>query len=329
MELSIFPTLPAGMTAMVGGMVLIYAAAQSLSTAASHISPGSPGRRAFWHAGPIAAAAVVAAFLGHGDIALGILTGSAIVALSLAPGVSKIIAVRSRSVGGAYPANALLLAPVLLLWLIGLRAEINWLSASLLGAEGLLLCWVWREPRGVQRVSPLMCVIVFLATAVAAVASVLAIRGALRLQAEMAALLEGVVPLTPGIISAGLLAPILTLPLLGESVRLTEENRAAEAQNTQVALAMINLTALVPLCVLASYLRGSLLHLAPTGPIPFPLAIWRVDCLVLAILATWLLSTDLLPRWLQQVEGILLIVLYGAYLISLAFVELYLWMIHV
>jgi hypothetical protein len=317
MDFSILAQLPAGLIAMLGGVILLYASAQSLSGAVPQAFVDSPRRRAFWHAGPIAAAAVVAACLGHGEMALGILTGCSVAALSLAPGVCRVLSSTGDSDAQNNPLGVLLLGPTLMLWLIGLRAEINWLAGVFLAVQGILLLWIWREPFGSKRPSILKGVIFLLATGVAAVAAVLAIRGAVRLHDDLPTL-------TPGIFSAGIIAPILILPMLGESVRLTEEHRAGDARTMQVGMAIINLAVILPLCVLASYFAPHFFPAISGGALPFPLGTWRIDCVVLVILAAWIFSGTTLPRWARQMEGVLLIVLYGAYLISLARVELFL-----
>jgi Ca2+/Na+ antiporter len=311
------PQFPPGLIAMLGGVALLYAAAQSLGGVIAQTSVDSPGRRALWHAGPIAAAAIAAMCLGHGEMALAMLTGSSVAALSLAPGVCRVIS-SSRYTPASYdPFGKLLLAPALLLWLIGKHAEIDWLTGTFLAVQAILFLWIGWDRQTLQRFSFWTCIIFVLASGVAAVAMVLALHGAVLLKEDLSTL-------TPGIFAAGVIAPVLILPLLGESVRLTEEHRASEARSMQIALATINLTAVIPLCVLISYLGPHLFPWLSGGALAFPLGTWRVDCVALIILAAWNLSDTIPSRWPGSIKGVLLILFYGAYLLYLARADLYL-----
>lgn len=301
---------------MLGGLALLYASAQTLSGAIAYALPHAVGRRAFWHAAPIGAAAIVASALGHSEMALGMVTGASVAVLSLVPGVCKVMATSEDSGAAVDSRCAMLLGAVLLLWVIGLRAEINWLGAICLAVQGLLLVGVWRESADVRRPSIGSLLIFVLSIAVAALASILAVHGAVRLRGELSTL-------TSAIFAAALVTPVLILPVLGECIRLTEEHRANDARIVQTVMAMILITGILPLCVAVSYWRARMLA-GGVGEIAFPYGTWRVDSVVLVILALWIFSGQSFSRGWRKFEGMLLILIYGVYLISLAWIGQYL-----
>jgi hypothetical protein len=129
--------------------------------------------------------------------------------------------------------------------------------------------------------------------------------------------------LTSAIFAAALVTPVLILPVLGECIRLTEEHRASDARIVQTVMAMILITGILPLCVAVSYWRARMLA-GGVGTIAFPYGTWRVDSVVLVILALWIFSGQSFSSGWRKFEGMLLILIYGVYLISLAWIGQYL-----
>ena len=91
-------------------------------------------------------------------------------------------------------------------------------------------------------------------------------------------------------------------------------------------MTLLNLCVLLPAVVLTHYVRGivlamlsgarewSVIHPQLT-PMPFPLAVWRVDSVMLILLGLLLVPISL-GRWsIRRSEGGALVLLYAAYLV--------------
>lgn len=315
---------------MLGGLILLYAAAQVLAGAMIHVEQVGPGRRAIWHAIPVAAIALVAAFQGHTQIALCVLTGTSVAALSLVPGICQIVSPEPQSTPSTPASWRALIPATLVFWMIGFHVQIDWLDAIFLVIIGLGILWIWHEPgawmpSSAPRPSPLRIIILFLAIGVAIIAAILAIRGALRLEdvyISYANQRGERPPFTSIIFAADIVAPVLMLPLLGQSAQLIERQRPVEAYSTHVGLVAINLCVLVPLCVLVGYFRPEIWPDAAAQAMPFPLATWRVDAVLLIILSLSLLPRAGLRRGAMRIEGVILVLVYAGYLISIAGIQM-------
>ncbi|HWB52706.1 MAG TPA: hypothetical protein VG722_00870, partial [Tepidisphaeraceae bacterium] len=170
---------------LIGGLVLLYLAALTIAGVMVDFEQSAPGWRAVAHGVPIIAAAIVAAALGQGVMALCILTGAAVAALSLAPGISQLLEPAHETSANWAPHWRVLLPVTVLIWLIGFRAQVGWLGGAFLAIEGLAILWMWIETAQPPRMSIARIVIFLLAAALAVVASVLAIHGAMRQQMEL------------------------------------------------------------------------------------------------------------------------------------------------
>lgn len=143
-------------------------------------------------------------------------------------------------------------------------------------------------------------------------------------------LIRDVPRLTVGIISAMMLAPAVTLPLIGTGLGLTRDGRPDSAVvSACVGCALMNLCALLPLTILAAHVvnavrAGGVASLAsaawlnpgPNDPsLPFPMAVWRIDTVLLIVLGAIMLlisSNHWLPR---RGEALVLLIVYGAYML--------------
>src|SRR6185503_3917420 len=111
--------------------------------------------------------------------------------------------------------------------------------------------------------------------------------------------------------------------------------RTDRATAAIIGIALLNLFLLLPLVVIAHYVSQAAqsMHAADAAatqpatthavevtmmtlaPLPFPLAVWRVDTVLLIVLGMMLVPVSL-GRWpLRRIEGFVLTLLYGAYLI--------------
>lgn len=319
--------IQSALAALLGGLVLLYASALSLAGSMVGVDEVTAGRRAISHAIPIAITAIIAALMGHLAMALGILTATAVAAVSLAPGIALVISSTQPITPQWARRWRTLLPAALVLWLIGFSSEIDLIQACFLVIEGLALVLIWREPSEATAAPPAQqpitvgrFILILLGIGLAIVGAPLAISGSAQQQFNL--------PLTLGIVAAGILAPILILPILSESARLAERGRGAEARTAQVGLALINICLLIPVIVFIGYGYPHHSITAATAPstqpavvnfaTPFPIGIWRVDSVLLVVLGLWLLASTL-GRWTStKIEGVILIILYAAYLVSIA-----------
>ncbi|HEX8913928.1 MAG TPA: hypothetical protein VF796_16385, partial [Humisphaera sp.] len=144
--------------------------------------------------------------------------------------------------------------------------------------------------------------------------------------------------LRAGVLVAGAVGPALTLPLLAAGTDLAQRGRAGDGCSAFVGVALLNVFLLVPAVVFGGWVRsinGGVV-LLPEEPFngtgvrpwldeifelvgrvpstPLPMAVWRVDTVVLTI-AGLLLVPVAAGRWrLGRLEAIVLLVGYAIYL---------------
>jgi hypothetical protein len=129
-----------------------------------------------------------------------------------------------------------------------------------------------------------------------------------------------------GLIALAVLSPLLTLPIIGTTASIAHHGRAGAALSAIAAMVLLNLMLLLPMVIFAHYVRQLTLawlagsrtaealqdHLTPMA---FPLAVWRVDTVLLLVLGLMLIPVSL-GRWsLRKSEGLLLAMVYATYLI--------------
>lgn len=157
---------------------------------------------------------------------------------------------------------------------------------------------------------------------------------------------------TSGLIAMAVISPLLVLPMLGTGAIAAHHGRLDRAIAAIIGVALLNLLLLLPLVVAAHYVsqiarafHGVAAAAASTAtattmtatttttttaatttpsapeliinlqPLPFPLAVWRVDTVLLIVLGMMFVPVSL-GRWrLRRTEGFVLTLLYGAYLI--------------
>jgi Ca2+/Na+ antiporter len=241
--------------------------------------------------------------------------------------------------------------PVALIALMaGFRGNIGWLSAAILALEGLALLLLWNErpekATSVEHLPPMnfgrtiLFIVALIAAAVASAAGVLAARGI-----SNSLYLPGA-----ALVTALMLAPAMVLPMIGWGSTAAHEGRFDDVVTTLVGFVLINLCALLPLAAVLWIARPSAMaamntpapaHVqATTAPgtssatapstaeaapeavvadaapefLPFPIAVWRVDT-VLLIVVGLLLVPAALGRWtLATIEGCGLLLAYLAYM---------------
>jgi hypothetical protein len=331
------PPQPAtlGLIVLSGAVIAWYAAARSLADALSPEDRSST-RRALGYFIPIAITATWLSFRAGGEPAAGIAvaTASGVACLTLACGATLLAGGSSAQGGEEARRWALLVPTALLLVLCGLSGRLDLFHALILLAQGVAVLLLWRgigspgENRARQGEMP------FPApprrhlagrTLIAALAICLAGLGAWGAGVVTDELRQNL-RLSGGMLIASLMiAPAMVLPLVGAGVSLSGIGRGTSAVSTQVALVVLNVCVLLPLIIVIQAVRtamegGAVLSgsiFALPGPV-MPMSIWRLDCVLLLVLALFLLPVAV-ARWKWgRVEGLVLILGYGFFMVLTA-----------
>lgn len=269
----------------------------------------SPGRRALGFWAPAAMTVFVAILAKRAEVAVGVIFASSVACLTLVLGIATVAAspsghsnLRQERIWG------FVLPAALIALLIGFSGQVRWTHAIMLTFLGVALVRVWNDPasnRGRQQPAfraigwrTAQFIMALIAAAVAAWAAVYAtdnIGKSLNLPAN-------------GLVAALILSPALILPLIGYGSVAAAAGRYEEAIALQVGFVLLNLCALLP--------AASLLWLVRSGEaLPYPLAVWRVDTVMLVAAGLLLLAVSL-GRWTPgRFEGVCLIVAYVIYMV--------------
>jgi Ca2+/Na+ antiporter len=312
-----------GLLLIAASAIGFYVAARVAVDALTDLENPSPTRLALGHWFPIAFTALVAVSVGQPVIAVCIAFGTCVAALVLNLGL--ITATTGDTVGPTDSSRAwmLLIPAALLAFIAGFRASLNWMHAIVFLIEGAMVLLIWSSrdtdsvsgasasssvPAPETRLSPQRWIRLILALVMALFAAFVAVYATLRMSTE--------IPLTtPGLIAAVGLSPLLVLPMIGTGTVLAERGRASTAASSLIAVSLLNLCLLLPLLIVAGAARNYYLKLPDLLPkLPFPIATWRVDTVLILIMGA-LLAPVALGRWrLGRAEGVILVLAYAAYL---------------
>jgi hypothetical protein len=323
------------MLILAGGAAMLCAASAAAAVAVAGRIGLSPGRRALLHWAPISLAVVTARALGRADVALGLIFGTSVAVMSSAVGSLCTVA----PVGPA-PARwkrlwPFAMAAVLIVFVSGFNGLLTWKHGLALGIEGLVILSLWRDPAYqhdwagvVSSESPAVAAARLpesLAWGAAGASMALALTGAW--MAVAGATDMGSLRLPPGALAASLLSLALASPLVQSGRQLALGGLSWIPMTSLIGVVLLNLCVLLPIIALTPYasaLLQTLRHsqgwvidwqsIAPQATI-FPLAAWRIDTVVLIILAALQLPVAV-GKWnLGREEGYLLIAGYCAYLL--------------
>ena len=329
---------------------LLYAASRTAAAALAGRGPVRPGWRAVGHWLPIAATALVAAARGHADVAVALAFATSVACLSFVLGVLTYLAPMDQ-LPASRKAWPFVLPAALLALIAGFSGHVSWVHAVAMALLGTALASVWRDPALQEPPPPpspfadsqprpnptfpwLRVVELAVAVALAVVGGWYAVDGTVR--AAAAARLFPAATLAVVILS-----PLVTLPMLNPAAPDAPSGQTASTVSTLVAVALLNLCALLPLLSFLWLFKTAMAapgdaagvtaaatnpasvslfsFLAGSKPLPFPLASWRVDAVVLTVLGFVLIPVSL-GRWeLRRAEAVGLIVGYAAYLVLVAF----------
>jgi Ca2+/Na+ antiporter len=114
----------------------------------------------------------------------------------------------------------------------------------------------------------------------------------------------------PSLVPAAIvLAPLLAAPMLLSGSHLAQRGQAWAAHATHIGVAQLNLCALLPLSAILWRARWH-------AVLVYPLANWRLDAVVLILLAAVILPAAA-GRWRpQRIEGLFQILLYIVYVLA-------------
>lgn len=298
----------------------MYIASKAISDALVGGRVGLPGRLAIGQWLPIAVVAVAAAVTHRQAMAVGLVFSTAVACLSLATGAVGFLGASSgppvvrRSWAMLVPAG-------LMVFLAGFGASISLFDAGILALQGVCILLLWNDgsPGKSQSSSPVRAGrgAVFrilqglLGLMLAVVGSWFGMRGI----DEVAASSEFA---TAGLLTTTLLSPLLVLPIIGTGTELAQQKESTTAISSQVGVALLNACLLLPMVVVAVSVRQMIVQksigMENLVSLPFPLAVWRVDVVILIALGLFLLPVAMGKWSISRVQGLGLMLGYIIYL---------------
>jgi hypothetical protein len=296
-----------GACLIVGAAAGLYIAARVGSDAAARLAGDTPFVRALFHWIPVAAVALTAAWAGAWDLSIGVIFGSSVAALCLIPGI-----VASGGALAAVPRRGIFLLPAAMLVLLcGFSGKLTSWHACALIIEGIAIASVAMGKRRGRRDSLIgfaqrgvAVVDVALSLILVGLTAWAANQGTKHLVAELRGL-------TPNLVGSLVLGPVLMLPLIGTAQMLAGEERAGDAAALPVPIVLLNLCLLLPFAI-AIAARGQELS---DASVAFPMMTWRIDSVLLMVLAAFF-APGALGRWrLRRGEGFALVACYCVYMV--------------
>jgi hypothetical protein len=321
--------LLSGRVLLVFGAILLYTASRAAVGALAG-NESSPGLRALGHWIPIAAAAIVAVILKRGDLAVAIIFATSVGCLSLLVGSICIANPNVEPPPGYRQFWPFALPAALLTLLAGFAGSLSWRQSIMLFIEGAALYLAWQElsakqtvvagdvnvPKEAKRQSaPLRWATVAACILLSVIGAIAALLGAEHISQSLPAISDVATV-------AAFLGPLLVLPMLLSGAQLAQTERGWAAITSGVIVVLLNLCALLPIVILLWYpaqhaqnIAGIFHGLATSSPLPFSWVIWRVDNVILILLAFPLFPASL-GRWrLGRPEGFTFIALYAVYVL--------------
>lgn len=322
-----------GLWLLIGSVGMLYIASRA---AVDALAPGTgalAARRALGYWLPVAAVALMATLARRPEVALGVIFASSVASLSLVIGIVSTMSEQEVITPPPGRRAGLFVLPAALLALLaGFAGHLTPVHALILLVEGIVVLGVWRErpalPEkgdGIPLAHPLPPRLNGWRMAQLALAAMLALLGAWGATGGVVAFSHQLRIFSGGVLSAGILGPALLLPTIGGGMAQATRRQGGSVLSTQVILAMLNLCLLLPTVILLwhygpgawatlSGLWGTTITPADIPTLSYPLAVWRVDNVVLVVLGLLLLPVAG-GRWsLGRWEGIGLIVGYAVYL---------------
>jgi hypothetical protein len=309
---------------LAGAALAFYVASRLGAFALDHLGTNPAGAAAA-HWLPIAVVTIV--ILKHyPHAAVSVIFASSVACLTLVPGVTLLAAPRGA---GDEPlavepielnerrAWSMVLPAALIAMLAGFRGYFTMLHAALLIAQGLVTLLVWTTPTTPTDHSPtqerqsthvpgstaIVVIIVFWIG--------LTLFGALMANSGVGDIARRLPHVTTGLTGALMLAPALVLPMIGFALSLAPRGRSGSVISTSVDCVLLNLCVLLPIAIIARRVLNG-----PDLPLPYPMASWRIDSVILVVFGAALLVTST-KRWIPgRAEGFIGVLAFAAYMIA-------------
>jgi Ca2+/Na+ antiporter len=270
------------------------------------VENAGPTRRAVAHALPIAVAAIVATVLGHPEMAIGIIFGTSIAAMSAVAGFVTLAGPLDQVPRPAQRLWAFLPMAATLAFVIGFHGNVGLFDAALLAGQGVLLMGMCHEKCDVGAdvgaalaavlpppaaepapAPPTRPLELLFALALAALGAWAATRGAEGLTRQD-------IRYSTATLSGILLSVALVMPMISTGVQAASKGRAWNPLTAQVGLVLLNLCVTLPLVIVigGGIERAGMLAAATRpiwGTVLFPRNVWRIDALAVVILSLALL----------------------------------------
>ncbi len=329
-----------GLLLLCGAALAVYIAARATVDAVTREEP-SAWRRAMGHWIPIALTALYAIQLREWEIALGVIFASSVASVLLVTGLVCVISRPSQAPPEVRRVWPFVLPAGLIALMAGFRSEFTLMHAAVLAIEGVLIFILAMERRDAPgenppgggavadmpapALTPARLAELFLGVLLAGCGAYLLVQGTLSIHRTTPAV-------SGGLIAAMLISPILTLPMIGSGARLGERGTSWASVGANIGVVLLNLCVLLPAVIAVWHLtpKEAVVAQAPATTIPvveyieeiderpalpFPLAVWRIDTVVLVI-AGFLLLPVALGRWtISRGDGALLVLGYLVYLV--------------
>ena len=350
---SVFSELIPGTAPVAIAGVALYVASRAAADALAGGDPRRPGLRAAGHCMPVAVVALLCLLPtfgnppdpgGRPDIAVGMVFATCLATLTLVLGIVTVLAPLTElpSTRRAWP---FVLPASLLALVAGFSGSLKPVHAAMFVILGGVVLNVWLGSRDQHQQPPPLppngnepdpaptaarprgsspawanAVQFLLALALSVVAGWAMVRGVVTLEAHSRIL--------PGVLLAGaVMAPLLTLPVLGSASRLAERGHGGSAVSTLVAIVYLNLCVVLPLVVAAqffvtgftqpeakSWWQMVLAAPAHARPAAYPMVAWRVDTVVLIVIGFGIIPWAM-ARWaVSRIESGVLVFGYAVYL---------------
>jgi Ca2+/Na+ antiporter len=284
--------LVAGVVGLCAGSVLLSGLFSRLAGDSAEAEDEPAGLRAVGHFLPIAAASLVAMLLGSTDVAVGIVFGTSVGALTTVVGIA---ALAQPVEGGPRKWTRLwpfALVASLIVFIAGFKGTFQWHDAVALLTEGVVIVGLWLElgerprvassgdvygevlsgsstlnyetpkPRGPWRIdwgrAALALGELVLIGALLWVSSLAATRGAVRTGGASS---RGA-GVSASALAGSVISLALVLPMTWGSWRRAERGRSWSPVSTQVGVVLLNLCALLPLLIVLPYAAARLPQLS-------------------------------------------------------------------
>lgn len=274
---------------LLGGLVAMLLA--TLVIGQSLPSHAEPGSRAWRQWLPIAAAAMVAAYLGEAGAGVSIVLSTSVALLSTVGGFA---AMSGPAMGPSVRAARVwifLPVPVVLSFILGFRGDLRLMDALLLLAQGLMAWLIWREPRAVGAAANRQpatdargaMLLGLAAIGLAVVGAWAATRGSQRFYA-----MDQRYPVSA--VASTLVSIVLAIPVITSSTQQAAAGRSVAAHLTHTAIVLLNLGLLLPAVIVVAVLRQAsgadhIVEALLTRAAVYPGVAWRISAVTLLVLS--------------------------------------------